>query len=340
MQYKETSGVAEQYKVKYFHGVEKLIGNLEQKAVDKRKAYCCDLMADKEKYRQKLAELLGWPLTEKRKKNPPAVVIHRLAEEADYVIERIQLTAMKGFVITGLLFRHIDHDARPLVIAQHGGEGTPELISGLYQTTGNYNHMVERILANGANVFAPQLLLWSEKQYKPSYDRNTLDARLKNVGSSITALEIYALMRVLDYFEHQEWVTNIGMVGLSYGGYYTQLTAALDTRIKAAISCSYFCDATHWVKPDWSFTGIAECFGEAEIACLVHPRKLFLEMGNHDNHFDYRKSTREYMRILEICGGNSGDWLEYTVFDGDHEFYKEDHHIKKLIECLRKEGKE
>ena len=44
MQYKETSGVAEQYKVKYLHGVEKLIGNLEQKAVDKRKAYCCDLI--------------------------------------------------------------------------------------------------------------------------------------------------------------------------------------------------------------------------------------------------------------------------------------------------------
>ena len=171
------------------------------------------------------------------------------------------------------------------------------------------------IFRRGINVFAPQLLLWSEKQYKPGYDRNTLDARLKNVGSSVTALEIYALMRGVDYFEQQEWVTNIGMVGLSYGGYYTQLTAALDTRIKAAISCSFFCDATHWVKPDWSFTGIAECF-------------------------DYQKSTREYMRILEICGGNSGDWLEYTVFDGDHEFYKEDHHIKKLIECLRKEGKE
>lgn len=340
MQYKESSDAAEEYKNRYLHGIENLIVSLEQEACDKRKAYCRDLMTDKEAYRQKLAELLGWPLTERRNQTPPDVVIQRLAEEADYRIERIQLAVMEDFVITGLLFRHIGDGARPLVIAQHGGEGTPELISGLYKTTGNYNHMVQRILANGANVFAPQLLLWSEKLYKPNYDRNALDARLKNVGSSVTALEVYALIRILDYFEQQEWVTRIGMVGLSYGGFYTQLTAALDTRVKAAISCSYFCDAAHWVKPDWSFHGIAECFGEAEIACLVHPRKLFLEMGNQDNHFDYQKSIKEYERILEICGGSTGDWLEFTIFDGEHEFYKEDYHIQKLIEYLRKDGKE
>ena len=340
MQYNEAGCAAEEYRIKYLRGMEKLIGGMEQEAVEKRKAYCRDLMKDKEPYRKKLAELLGWPLTEKRDQTPPNVVIQRLAQEENYLIDRMQFTVMEDFVITGLLFRHIGNGDRPIVIAQHGGEGTPELISGISKTTGNYNHMVERILANGANVFAPQLLLWSENLYKPNYDRNMLDARLKNVGSSVTALEIYALIRILDYFEQQEWVTKIGMVGLSYGGYYTQLTAALDTRIKAAISCSYFCDAMHWVKPDWSFNGIAECFGEAEIACLVHPRKLFLEMGNKDNLFDYQKSIREYEKIRAICNGNTDDWLDFTVFDGEHEFYKEDDHIKKLIECLREEGKE
>lgn len=338
MQYKEASGAAEEFKAKYLHGIEKLVASMEQAASEKRKLSCSDLMADKEKHRRKLTALLGWPLTEAREPTPPAVAVQCLAVEDDYIIERIQLTVMEDFGITGLLFRHLGDTVRPLVIAQHGGEGTPELISGFYETTGNYNHMVERILANGANVFAPQLLLWSKKQYQPDYDRDMLDARLKNTGSSITALEIYALIRSLDHFEKQPWVGQIGMVGLSYGGFYTQLTAALDTRIKAAISCSYFCDAAHWVKPDWSFKGSAECFGEAEIACLVHPRKLFLEMGNKDNLFEYQKSMREYERILEICGGDTRDWLEFTLFDGDHEFYREDDHIKKMMDYLRKEG--
>ena len=48
----------------------------------------------------------------------------------------------------------------PLVIAQHGGYGTPELCADM-NGKNNYNHMVQRILARGAAVLAPQLMLWS-----------------------------------------------------------------------------------------------------------------------------------------------------------------------------------
>lgn len=161
------------------------------------------------------------------------------------------------------------------------------------------------------------------------------NARLKNVGSSMTALEIYGIMRILDYFEVQDWVGNIGMIVMSYGGFYTQFTAALDTRIKAAISCSFFCEATHHVRPDWSWKNFGKAFGEAELACLVHPRKLYLEIGNEDALFDYQKSQAEYERVKEICGADTREWLEFIVFDGSHEFYKRDDHIQKLIECLK-----
>jgi len=338
MKYKEKLTAAEASKKKYLHGIERLIDRMEQESAEKRKIHCADLMNNKEKHRRIFAELLGWPLTEVPETASPKAKAERIACESSYTIDRMQFTVMDDFVITGLLFRHPDDDVRPFVIAQHGGEGTPELISGLYATTGNYNHMVERLFFSGANVFAPQLLLWSQKHYRPDYDRNVLDAKLKNLGSSVTALEVYGIMRILDYFETQTWVGKIGMVGLSYGGFYTQFAAALDTRIKAAISCSFFCEAMHYVKPDWSFRGIADCIGEAELACLVHPRKLFLEMGNRDSYFDYRKSIKEYERIQEICGDGLEDWLEFTVFDGEHEFYLKEDHINKLMEHLRKEG--
>ena len=114
-----------------------------------------------------------------------------------------------------------------------------------------------------------------------------------------------------------------------------ELLTALDTRVKAAISGSYFCDATHFVQADWSWRNIAKSFGEAKIACLVYPRKLFLEMGNEDNLFDYRKSIAEYERLCRMCGNDVEDWLEFTVFDGNHEFYKEDRYIERFMEYLR-----
>jgi len=338
MQYKEMTDASEPYKENYLRGMERLIDRMEREAMDRRRPFGTDLLAHKEKYRQKLAELLGWPLTKVGETQPPDTKTDRIAWEDGCTVDRVQFTVLDDLVMTGLLCRHTDDAVRPLVIAQHGGEGTPELISGLYTTTGNYNNMVERLFDAGANVFAPQLLLWSQKQYHPDYDRDMLDARLKNVGSSVTALEVYGIMRILDHFEKQAWVGNMGMVGLSYGGYYTQLTAALDTRIKAAISCAYFCDAMHWVKPDWSFKNSALHFGEAEIACLVHPRKLYIEMGNRDNHFDFRKSIGEYERILEIFDGKANDWLEFVVFDGEHEFYQQEDHIQKMLEWLRKDG--
>lgn len=41
-----------------------------------------------------------------------------------------------------------------------------------------------------------------------------------------------------------------GMVGLSYVGFYTLYIAALDTRIKAAVSCSFFNDRDRYPWSD------------------------------------------------------------------------------------------
>ena len=338
MKYREEKNISEQYKQKYLLGIEELIYKLEKQAVKKRNDICRDIITDREKYIRVFSELLGWPLMKFPKEEDLNVIREVVSEELSCIIERVQLTVIDGIVMTGLLFRYPEEKLRPFVIVQHGAQGTPELISGMYGNTYNYNDIVDRFFQKGANVFAPQLLLWSNAEYKSNYDREMLDARLKNVGSSITALEIYSIMRSLDYFEKQDWVGNIGMAGLSYGGFYTLFTAALDVRVKAAISCSYFCDAMHYVTPDWSWREISKYLGEAEIACLVYPRKLFLEMGRYDELFDYRKSRAEYERVLHILEDNNNDWLEFMVFDGNHEFYQNDDHIEKMIAYLKEEA--
>lgn len=338
MHYRETYSNSEPYKKQYLKGVEVLIKKLEEEAGKERESYIKGIMEDKEKYRKDFRNMLGWPLTETTQKELPEVFCEKLSEEGQYCVYRMQFEVLENLTVTGLLIKYCDDERRPFVIAQHGALGTPELISGVYGSTANYNDMVERILKVGANVFAPQLLIWSMEEYGVNFDRQMIDARLKKVGSSITAVEIHAIMRVIDYFQVQKWVGNIGMVGLSYGGFYTLFTAAVDTRIKAAISCSFFCEGTHQVRPDWSFQDMEKFWGEAEISCLIHPRRLFLEMGDADELFDCKKSQREYERIREICGNENCDWLEFTIFKGNHEFYKEDDHIRQLVECLRREG--
>ena len=145
--------------------------------------------------------MLGWPLNDESFDYDVTVSQERLSDEGKYAIFRISFKIMDEITMTGLLLKYNDDEKRPFVISQHGGLGTPELIAGVYGDTCNYNEMTQRILSLGANVFAPQLLLWQQEDYGVDYDRIAIDAKLKRVGSSITAIEIFGITKIIDYFE-------------------------------------------------------------------------------------------------------------------------------------------
>lgn len=334
MNYRELQDNTTQTKKAYADTLEQLLQSKEAAAQKPRAAYAKDIFSDPERYRTELRQILGWPLTEPRPQSAPAVHSELIAKEDGYSIYRMQFDILDGVKFYGLLFRLHGNEPRPLVLAQHGRLGTPELISGMYGSSSNYNDMLQRILRQGVHVFAPQLLLWDDC-YHVAFDRDAVDARLKRLGGSITALELYELSRVLDYFETQSYVTNFGMVGLSYGGFFTLFTAALDTRIRSAVSCSYFNTRDQYAFTDWCLPNAANTFDDAQIACLVYPRRLCLEMGNQDNLFDHRRSTRSYEIIKELAKDHGTDWVELIVFDGLHEFHRDDAPIIRLVNDLK-----
>ncbi len=333
IQYREDAVASESYKQDYLQGIEQVIAAREQKALEERKVYRKQIFNNPEKYREDLKNMLGWPLTEKEVRLLPVVKMERLADEEFCDIYRTSIQVLEGFEITGLFFRRKEKKL-PLVIVQHGKEGTPELISNVYGNTFNYNHMAERVLSQGVHIFVPQLLLWNKENYPVDYDRDNLDARLKRVGSSITALEVYAIMRILDYFEKQEYVSSFGMVGLSYGGFYTLITMALDTRIKAAVSCSFFNSRERFAWTDWTWKSSAFQFGDAEIACLIYPRKFWIEVGKKDEAFDIEGARAEMDNLQVMCKEVGMDWIEFIEFDGLHEFCLDDEPLKKLAAIL------
>lgn len=335
MKYREDKEMAKKYKYNYVKGLNCIIEERQRQAESIRKENTKDIFNDQEKYRDDFRKMLGWPLVEHKKNDFPDVVSEKLSKEDGYCVYRMQFEILEGLKMTGLLFKADGEEKKPLVVVQHGMLGTPELISGVYGTTSNYNDMLHRIRKNNVHVFAPQLLLWHE-DYNVEYDRKTIDARLKRVGSSITAVEIYGIIRILDYFEVQKYVSSFGMVGLSYGGFYTLYTAAIDTRIKAAISCSFFNKRDIVTYSDWTWFKSAEKFDDAEIACLVYPRNLYIDIGNQDELFNYKYSEEAFERLKEICENVGIEWVELMVFDGVHEFYTDDAPIRNLVNILKR----
>lgn len=332
MNYREKPEASKGFKQSYADGFENLIQKLQNEARESRARYIGDIFENAEKYREDFKKMLGYPLTEMR---PDAVTpkCEKIADEKDFFVYRMSFEILEGLNMTGLFFKLKHKKKAPLAIVQHGGGGTPELVSGIYGDTANYNDMLERVLCRGVHVFAPQLLLWNEK-YDVSYDRRAIDARLKRVGSSIAAVEIYGIMRILDFFETKDFVTSFGMVGLSYGGFYTLYTAAADTRIRSAISCAFFNtrDTVSW--SDWTWQNSAMLFDDAEVAALIFPRRLCVEIANHDELFDCRFGKSSFERLKEICGDKLSDRFELIVFDGVHEFCRDDAPLDRLVADL------
>lgn len=340
--YKEDIAAGNNFRGEYVSGIEKLLEKKQQEANLKRDSFDEELVKDIEGHRGELIEKLGWPLTEYKKDSVPNVKQEFVTHDGDIDILRIQIEVMPDLWYYGILFKKGD-EKRPFVISQHGGAGTPEITAGMFKRedgcdSANYNDMTRRVLQYDVNVFAPQMLLWTvdgNESYGNPYNRQHIDGALRLHGGSITALELFALRRALDFFEVQEYVDKekIGMVGLSYGGMYTLFMSAVDTRIKSAISCSFFCDRFKNSWADWCYKDCGESFLDAEVAMLSYPRRLYIAMGDSDELFGIKDTEKEYERIKKQ---GFDDKITLHPFAGGHEFWPED---DSLIENLIKDLK-
>lgn len=331
--YREDVEKSKEFKQNYVDGFERIILERQQKLAQKRAEYTKDIFKDGERFRADFKKMLGWPLVDCKNENLPSVKSTKLATEDGYTIYRMQFEILDGIEMTGLYFEQNTNEKKPLVLVQHGGLGTPELVSGVYGSTANYNDMLQRVVSLGVHAFAPQLLLWDDG-YNVPFNRVNIDARLKRVGGSVTSVELYGLTRILDYFESKENVKNFGMVGMSYGGFYTLFMSAIDTRIKSAVSSSFFNTRDSYPWCDWTWFNAAEKFDDAEVACLVYPRKLCIEIGDNDEVFGVESGKKSYEKLLNLCKEVGTDWLEFITFEGTHEFCKFDEPLKKLANDL------
>lgn len=352
MQYTEEKSASLKYRRDYYNGINAVI-DARRNEVDKIRAEYINpekAAADREKYRRDLTKILGWPLTkyEELKSGAMKVIKEKRTETDDAVVYSMQFEILPDCLFYGLFFENKNKtDNTPFVIAQHGGAGGPETISEMWGPS-NYCRITDRLLSHGANVFCPGLLLWATEdapegieKYRPQGkdERDYADFRLRQLGGSITAVEIFAIRRIIEYFiaggfAHEG---HIGMTGLSYGCFYTMMTTALETKINAAYaSCQFSNRYTFDQWPDWIFDGIGEKFLDAEVASLVAPRPLFIEQGDGDEVFKAEPFLAECKRTEPFYkAAGAEDKLKYRVFTGGHQFADDDTGVKFLIDNLK-----
>lgn len=288
--------------------------------------------------RQELFGMLGWPMTEPVRM-PLAVERQLMKEENGVCLWRMKFEIFENFHFYGLFFEYTG-EKLPFVMVQHGYGGTAEQCSGLFTDgTSIYNDMVQRIASRKVQVFAPQLLMWFPQRYEIEHDRILLDAKLKQAGSSVAALEIYCLRCCLSYFEGLACVQDgkMGMAGLSYGGFYTLYTMAADLRLKAGLCCCYFGDRTGFIFPDWTWENAAKRFLDSEAALLCCPRRLLLALGAKDDAARADSGAEEFARLKRALALSGADdsWLRFQIFDGAHEFCPDDVLLDELIAALQ-----
>ena len=215
----------------------------------------------------------------------------------------------------------------PLVIAMHGGGGSPEV--ALFHGGHNYHDMVRGGVKRGYIVFAPQHLFSSPGLTKDI--RKEIDQRMRLVGTSLTAVEIAKITRSLDVILKRPEVdaSRVAMVGLSYGGYYALVTPAVDVRIKVCVSaCYYGVQEGRYgrdelsVPSDFQFMDRFSLFRDTDLVALICPRALEIQAGSKDDE-DHREPGKLLTPLSEAYYANLGlpAKFHYVILEGGHQFY-------------------
>ncbi|MCS6862673.1 MAG: acetylxylan esterase, partial [Abditibacteriales bacterium] len=198
----------------------------------------------------------------------------------------------------------------PAVLALHGHGGTGEQV-----VRGQSLYWYGKALAErGYAVIAPDI---------GSHD-------LQHQDWTLMGERTWDALVCLDYLCSLPQVNKerVGVAGLSLGGETTMYVAALDERLKVAVSSGWLTTVENMKNghcPCWNFPGLEEHFDFSDIFALVAPRALVLENGKQEvapGGFPVdiaRAALKEIQAAYKIF--NAEDQVLLDVHDGGHVFH-------------------
>lgn len=301
-------------------------------------------------WRKKLRELLG--------NFPPFSALHpailEKTEFPDYSRETVSFHSRENMkVFSYFLLPRRPRLPLPVLICLPGhGRGVDDIVgiesdgSTRQEVSGYMQDFALQAVRKGFAVLAMEQIGFGHRREDKAREKgnkasscNPLSGSLLLLGETMAGWRVYDVMRAVDYLETRSEVdkTRIGVMGISGGGTISLFSAAVETRIKAAVVSGYFCTFYH------SIFSLEHCidnyiprilqYGEMyDVAGLIAPRALFVEAGKRDPIFPIegvREAIGKVKKIYQVMGAE--DKLDWEIFPGDHRIYG-----KKSFEFLKK----
>jgi dienelactone hydrolase len=163
---------------------------------------------------------------------------------------------------------------------------TPEMIAGLQPGLDLSSQLAQRLALAGCRVLVPVLIdrndTWSGLEgvrYTNQPHREFLYRMAYEMGRHILGYEAQKVLAAVDWFARTGPNVPIGVAGHGEGGLLAFYSAALDTRIGAALVSGYFGPLDGlWQQPIYrNVWSLAEEFGQQGVAALIAPRALIIE---------------------------------------------------------------
>ena len=290
-----------------------------------------------------LEEALGAPL-DREITSPCPVSQEFVGRDELCEIYRLRFSPLPKTPFFALLF--IPHNLAapsPLIVAAHGLLGTPELMYGIHGKNG-YSDIIARLLRKGVCVLSPQFLLWNcgrspaKPCYATKYDRIRIDRALKELGGSMTALEVFFLIRAISALSNLRFLdmSRLGVCGMSYGAFLTLRTMAVCEKVRAGYFMSCFNGSLDSRWPEWAFREPFRTLSDAEFTAYTAPRPVLVEVGRDDDIFPVDGARK--MAELAEANYRKTDFpqnFRFSVWDGGHIVNPSDDGIDFLLGFLQ-----
>lgn len=257
-------------------------------------------------------------------------------DEPRYVGYEVALDVLPDVFAYGLLLVPKDIAAgerRPVVVCQHGLEGTPGKAAHPGVNEAAYGQYGCRLAERGFVVYAPQ------NPYIGGDAFRVLQRKANPLKLSLFSFIVRQHERTLEWLAGLPFVDpgRIGLYGISYGGKTAMRVPAILPQYALSI-CS--ADFNEWIwknvsardRYSYLFTGeyempefnLGNTFNYAEMSWLIFPRPFMVERGHHDGvapdewvAYEYARTFRHY-NLLGL-----GDRTEIEYFDGPHAIHGE-----------------
>ena len=212
-----------------------------------------------------------------------------------------------------------------------GNATTPELRANIAMHHYNYG---EEMARRGFLTLCPDLRVFGERDDGgtpyPGRDKcNVHFIRGMILGIYTLTLNIWDMKCCVDYVQTRPEIDpeRIGMMGLSQGGTMTTFATAAEPRIRAADIMGYVNPWERFGIQRANFCGsqivpqIFKYFDTHDIAGLIAPRPLLIEMGVHDTCFPIEDQLQGYEGVQRIYrAAQAEDRLWAEVHPGEHAF--------------------